>query len=76
LQAENKKQKKKRVKRRSYIAYRSMLTVAEGLQLVQDIENKQQSSIEEGPSNTKKRVLPKYSICKSEKHNARTCQYK
>jgi hypothetical protein len=39
LRAENERQKKERAKRRSYVAHGGVLTVAEGLQLAQDIEN-------------------------------------
>ena len=39
LRAENKRQKKNRAKRRLYIAHGGVLTVVEGLQLTQGIEN-------------------------------------
>ncbi len=75
LRAANNKQKRKREATRSYVAHGGVLTVAEGLQLAQGIENEQQGGVEAGPSNPKKRAPSKCSMCKSEEHNARTCPH-
>ena len=76
LRAENERQKKKRVKRRSYIATGGVLTVQEGLNRSQmvDIEHVEEpTSI---PQEPRIRAPPRCSICSSLKHNARVCPQK
>jgi hypothetical protein len=73
LQAENKKQKKKKAKKKLYIAQEDILTIAEELQLVQDTESQKVGKIEKATSEFKKYILLKYNIYKSEDYN--TCIY-
>jgi hypothetical protein len=65
LQAENKKQKKKRTKKKLYIAQGGILTIAERLQLARDTESQEVGRIKEATSEPKKYILSKYSIYKS-----------
>jgi len=76
LRGKNKRQKKKRVKRRAYIATGGVLTVQEGLDLAK------RANIEAGPRATESEVTiqtraPRTcSLCCCQSHTARTCPTK
>jgi cob(I)alamin adenosyltransferase len=76
LQAENQRQKKKRAKRRSYIATGRVLTVKEGLELsqsnIEPISGVVSRVATEEPT-IRIRALRTCSICGSQLHTARTC---
>jgi hypothetical protein len=79
LRAENAKQKKKRAKRRSYIATGGALTVQEGLELSQsNIEpvNEVVGGVAASEPTVRTRVPRTCSICGSQLHTARTCPAK
>src|SRR5450432_4353438 len=76
LRAENQRQKKKRAKRRSYIAIGGVLTVQEGLELSQsNVEpvSRVVSGVATDELTVRTRTPRTYSICGSQSHNARTC---
>jgi hypothetical protein len=76
LQTENQRQKKKRAKRRSYIATGGVLTVQEGLELSQsNVEpvSRVVSRVATVEPTVQTRAPRKCSICRSESHTARTC---
>ena len=73
---ENQRQKKKRAKRRSYIATSGVLVVREGLDLLQTANEGLQGGVA-----TKKAIVRMFaprtcSMCKSLSHTARTCPTK
>jgi hypothetical protein len=73
LRAENARQKKKREKRRSYIAQGGVLTVQEGLNRSQ-IDNLEPIEGSTGqPAKPRTRAPRTCSICRSLEHTARTC---
>jgi hypothetical protein len=76
LQAENERQKKKRVKKRSYIATGGVLTVQEGLDLSQIANEGLQSRVATLETTVKTRAPRMCSMCKSLLHTARTCPTK
>jgi hypothetical protein len=79
LRAENAKQKKKRAKRRSYIATGGVLTVQEGLELSQiaiPVPEVPESSIATAEPTVRTRAPRTCSICRSQSHTARTCPAK
>jgi hypothetical protein len=70
LQAENKRQKKKRAKKRLYIATGGILTVQEGLDLSQIANEGLQGRVAIQEATVKMRMPCTYSICKSLSHTA------
>ena len=65
LRAENARQKKKKQARRSYIAQGGVLTIEQGLQLIEEKERKKQAA-----GSTTQRLC---SICRLPGHNKRNC---
>ena len=65
LRMENRRQKKKKAQRRTYIARGGVLSGAEGASRAQ--------AAQEGAAERPQRVMRKCSICKSTEYNARTC---
>src|SRR5450432_3333418 len=79
LRAENERQKKKRAKRRSYIATGGVLTVQEGLELSQPTIEPVIEAIGRVVTDepvVRRRAPPTCSICKALSHTARTCPEK
>jgi hypothetical protein len=76
LRAENERQKKKRAKKRSYIAIGGVLTVQEGLDLSQIANEGLQSGVATQETTVKMRAPRTCSMCKSLLHTARTCPTK
>ena len=76
LHIENQRQKKKRAKRRSYIATGSVLTVQEGLDLSQTANEGLQGGVATEEATVKMRAPCTCSMCKSLSHTARTCPTK
>jgi hypothetical protein len=76
LQAEIKRQKKKRVQRRLYIAIGGVLIVQEGLDLLQIANTELESRIASQEATIKTRMLRTYSIYKSLSYTARICPTK
>jgi hypothetical protein len=73
FRAQNEKQKKKRAKKRSYIATGGVLTVQEKLDLSQNADIELGSSIVEAKAIVRTRAPLACSVCRSLAHNARTC---
>jgi hypothetical protein len=73
LQAENTRQKKKRAKRRSFIQTGGVLTVQEGIELVEMAENRPVEGEVELQVEQRPRAVCMCSLCRSTVHNARTC---
>lgn len=76
LRAENARQKKKKAQKRTYIARGGILTVADGLGLIEQRETGQIELEEEMQLFTSapyQRAPPRCSLCNSLEHNARTC---
>ncbi|MDP1994524.1 MAG: transposase [Ignavibacteria bacterium] len=73
LLAENKRQKKKRSQKRSYISKGGVLTVAEAKVIIQNKKNTRDEAIEDFQSNERKRAPSKCSLCSSLEHNVRRC---
>ena len=69
LRAENQRQKRKRAKRRTYIAKGGVLSGAEGLSRAQAAQEGAVEAAVERPQ----RALRKCSMCKSTEHIARMC---
>ena len=76
LRAENERQKKKRAKKRSYIATGGVLTVQEGLDLSQIADEGLQGRVASPEVTVKTRAPRTCSMCKSLSHTARTCPTK
>jgi DDE superfamily endonuclease/Tc5 transposase DNA-binding domain len=76
LRAENERQKKKRAKRRSYIATGGVLTVQEGLDLSQIANEGLQGGVATQEATVRMRAPRTCSMCKSLSHTARTCPTK
>ncbi len=76
LRVENERQKKKRAKRRSYIATGGVLTVQEGLDLSQIANEGLQGRVATQEATVKTRAPRTCSMCKSLSHTARTCPTK
>jgi hypothetical protein len=74
LRTVNEHQKRKRAKKRSYIATETTLTVQEGVRRVEERDQAANRVIEAGPSEAKTRVPRRCSKCGSCDHTARTCQ--
>lgn len=73
LRAESDRKKRKKTMRRQYIATGGVLTVQEGLQLVQRDNNIVESSNADQANVSRLRALRKCSKCRSTEHTARTC---
>jgi hypothetical protein len=73
LQQENKYQKKKREKKRSYIAKGGILTVAEAQGLIDIEQNVHNNGAENEAPQVRQRAPPRCSICAALEHNARAC---
>ena len=76
LQAENERQKKKRAKKRLYIATGGVLTVQEGLDLSQVANTELESRVANQEATVQTRAPRKCSLCRSQSHTARTCPTK
>ena len=76
LRAENERQKKKRAKRRSYIAIGGVLTVQEGLDLSQIANTELEGGVAMQEATVKTRAPRTCSLCRSLSHTARTCPTK
>src|SRR5450432_1350821 len=76
LRIENQRQKKKREKRRSYIATGGVLTVQEGLDLSQTANEGLQGWVATEEAIVRTRAPRTCSMCKSLSHTARTCPTK
>jgi len=76
LRAENERQKKKRAKRRSYIATGGVLTVQEGLDLSQMANEGLQGGVATLEATVRTRAPRTCSLCRSQSHTARTCPTK
>ncbi len=76
LRAENERQKKKRAKRRSYIATGGVLTVQEGLNLSQIANTELESGVAGQEATVQTRAPRTCSLCRSQAHTARTCPTK
>jgi len=76
LRAKNERQKKKRAKRRSYIATGGVLTVQEGLDLSQTANEGLQGGVATEEATARMRAPRICSMCKSLSHTARTCPTK
>ena len=73
LRAENQRQKRKRAIKRSFIQSGGVLTVQEGIELVETAENGSIGGEVEPRVQAQPRALGRCSICRSTIHNARTC---
>ena len=76
LRAANHRQKRKRAKKRSFIAAGGALTVAEGIQLAEKAENEEKRPepvVEQDGQQPQRRAPSRCSKCNSLEHNARTC---
>jgi hypothetical protein len=73
LWAKNVRQKKKKAKRRSYIAMGGVLTVYEGLDQAQSVNIELVSSATRSQSVPQLRAPRACSLCRSLVHTARTC---
>ena len=70
---ENQRQKRKRAKRRTYIARGGVLTGAEGASRAQAAQGGAAEGAAEAAAKRPQRAVRKCSICKLTKHTARTC---
>jgi hypothetical protein len=73
LRVENQRQKRKRAKRRTYIARGGVLSGAEGLSRAQAAQEGAAEGAAEAAAKRPQQAVRKCSICKSTEHNARTC---
>ena len=73
LLAENQRQKRKQVKKLSYIAKGGVLSGAEALSLVGNSDNSQNNSTLDMQAEVRQRAPSRCSLCSSLQHNARTC---
>jgi hypothetical protein len=73
LQHENKRQKRKRAKKRAFIATGGVLTIQEGCDLSQNANIVPDSGVERQEESRQLRAPQKCSMCKSLEHTARTC---
>jgi hypothetical protein len=76
LRAANERQKKKRAKRKSYIAVGGVLTVQEGLNRSQMVDIEHMKELTNRLQEPRVRAPPRCSICSSLEHNARICPQK
>ena len=73
LRMENQRQKKKRAKKRTYIARGGILSGSEGASRAQAAQTRQEAAIVEAAAEQPRRAVRKCSMCKSTEHTARTC---
>ena len=73
LQAENQRQKKKRAKKRTYIAKGGVLLGAEGASRAQAAREGVVERAAEAAAERPQRAPRKCSMCESTEHTARTC---
>ena len=73
LHMENQRQKKKRAKKRTYIARGGVLSGAEGASRAQAAQEGAVEGAAEAAAERPQRAVRKCSICKSTEHTARTC---
>jgi len=73
LRAENQRQKRKRVIKRSFIYTGGVLTVQEGIERVEVAQNGPVGRGGDLPIEAQPRALRMCSLCRSTVHNARTC---
>jgi hypothetical protein len=73
LRTENRRQKRKQAKRRSYISKGGILTGAEAQSLIDKEQNARTEDVENEPTQVRQRAPPKCSVCQSLEHNARKC---
>jgi hypothetical protein len=73
LRGENERQKKKRAKRRSYIATGGVLTVQEELDLSQIANTRSEGRVANQEATVQTRAPRTCSLCRSQSHTARTC---
>jgi hypothetical protein len=73
LRAENARQKRKRAIKRSFIQSGGVLTVQEGIELVETAKNRPMEGEEEPHIQPQRCALGRCSICGSTVHNARKC---
>jgi DDE superfamily endonuclease len=76
LRTENERQKRKRAKKRTYIAKGGVLTVQEGLDLLQQANKGPESNSVTQEEAVKTRAPRTCSLCRSQSHTARTCPTK
>ena len=73
LRSENERQKRKRAKKRAFIATRGVLTIQEGRDLSQNTNIVPESGSIPQEAARQPRAPRKCSMCKSLEHTARTC---
>ena len=73
LRMENQRQKRKRAKKRTYIARGGVLSGAEGASRAQAAQEGAAEGAAEAAAERPQRAPRKCSMCKSTEHNARTC---
>ena len=73
LRTENARQKRKRAIKRSFIQSGGVLTVQEGIELVEIAKNRPIAGEVEPRAHPQPRALGRCSICGLTIHNARTC---
>jgi hypothetical protein len=73
LRAENQRQKRKRAIKRSFIQSGGVLTVQQGIELVETAENGPIGGVEELSVAAQPRAVRMCSVCRATEHNARTC---
>jgi hypothetical protein len=73
LLAENERQKRKKAKKRSYIAKGGALTGAEALSLIENSDGSQNNGTAEVLAEVRPRASCKCSLCSSLEHTACTC---
>ena len=73
LRVENQRQKRKRAKRRTYIARGGVLSGAEGASRAQAGQTRREEAVTEAAAEQPQRAVRKCSMCKSTEHTARTC---
>jgi len=73
LRVENQRQKRKRAKRRTYIARGGVLSGAEGASRAQAAQKGAAEGAAEAVAERPQRAPRKCSMCKSTEHTARTC---
>ena len=73
LRSESERQKRKRAKKRTFIAKGGVLTIQEGRNLSQNTNIALESGIAHQEESRQPRAPPKCSVCKSLEHTARTC---
>jgi hypothetical protein len=73
LRAENQRQKRKRATKRSFIQSGGVLTVQQGIELVETAENGPVGEGGDLPTAPQPRAIRMCSVCRSTEHTARTC---